>query len=83
MGSISCVQTMVWLPVMGILNVRTDVDACDCAQGCTDTIRVSALEMDSGREKNLLQQGLEPASVLHLAIQSDALPTELHENLFS
>ena len=51
MGSISCVQTMVWLPVMGILNVRTDVDACDCTRGCTDTIRESALETDSRREK--------------------------------
>ena len=26
-------QTMVWLPVFGIFNVHTDVDACDCAQG--------------------------------------------------
>ena len=24
------VQKMVWLPVFGILNVRTDADACDC-----------------------------------------------------
>ena len=24
----SCVQTMVWLPVFGIFNVRTDADAC-------------------------------------------------------
>ena len=29
----SCVQTMVWLPVLGIFNVRTDVDACDCTTG--------------------------------------------------
>ena len=29
----SCVQTMVWLPVFGIFNVRTDVDACDCIRG--------------------------------------------------
>ena len=28
-----CVQTMVWLPVSGIWNVRTDVDACDCTRG--------------------------------------------------
>ena len=29
----SCVQTKVWLPVLGIFNVRTDVNACDCTQG--------------------------------------------------
>ena len=28
-----CVQTMVWLPVFEIFNVRTDVDACDCTRG--------------------------------------------------
>ena len=28
-----CVQTMVWLPVLGIFNVHTDVDACDCTLG--------------------------------------------------
>ena len=29
----SCVQTMVWLPVLGIFNVRVDVAACDCTLG--------------------------------------------------
>ena len=29
----SCVQTMVWLPMFGILNVCKDVDACDCTRG--------------------------------------------------
>ena len=33
----SCVQTMVWLPVFGIFNVRTDVDACDCTRGAVQT----------------------------------------------
>jgi len=28
-----CVQTMVWLPAFGILNVHTGVDACNCTQG--------------------------------------------------
>ena len=28
-----CVQTMVWLPVFGIVNVRTDVDTYDCTRG--------------------------------------------------
>ena len=27
------VQTMVWLPVFGIFNVRTNVYACDCKRG--------------------------------------------------
>ena len=32
----SCVQTIVWLPlvpVFGIFNVHTDVDACHCTRG--------------------------------------------------
>ena len=29
----SCVQTVVRLPVLGILNVYTAVDACDCTRG--------------------------------------------------
>ena len=36
----------------GIFNVRTDVNACDCTRGCTDTVRLreSALKVDSGRK---------------------------------
>ena len=34
----------------GIFNVRADVDACDCIRGCTDTVRESALKVDSGRK---------------------------------
>ena len=30
----SCVQTMVPLPVRGILNTHADVEACNCTQGC-------------------------------------------------
>ena len=29
----SCVQTLIWLPMFGIFNVHTDVDACDYMQG--------------------------------------------------
>ena len=29
----SCVQTLLWLPVLGIFNMCTDVDACNCTQG--------------------------------------------------
>ena len=45
-----CVQTMVWLPVFGIFNVRTDVDASIALGGCTDTGRESALQADYGRK---------------------------------
>ena len=31
----------------GIFNVRTDVNACDCTRGCTDTVRESALKVDT------------------------------------
>ena len=32
------------------LILRTDVNACDCTRGCTDTVRESALKVDSGRK---------------------------------
>ena len=58
---------MVWLPVFGIFNMRTALDACDgTLVGCTDALKESALEGDW--EKNTLpHQGLEPMSVLRLA----------------
>ena len=34
----------------GIFNVHTDVNACDCTRGCTDTVRESALKVDSRRQ---------------------------------
>ena len=33
-----------------IFNVHTDVNVCDCIRGCTDTVRESALKVDSGRK---------------------------------
>ena len=30
---LSCVQTMISLPVFGMFKVRTDADACDCTRG--------------------------------------------------
>ena len=30
--------------------MHTDVNACDCTWGCTDTVRESALKVDSGRK---------------------------------
>ena len=43
------VQTMVWLPVFGIFNVRTAVVACTRGL-CADTVRESAPEGDPGRK---------------------------------
>ena len=47
--------------------------------GCTDTVRESALKVGSGKKKKhpLPHLGLETASALRLALQWDALPTEL------
>ena len=58
-------------------NVRTDVNVCDCTRGCTDTVRESALKVDSGGEKTtkLAAPGIEPASAV---CRFGALPTELH-----
>ena len=37
-----------------IFDVRTDVNACDCTRGCTNTVRESALKADCGREEKSL-----------------------------
>ena len=36
-----------------VLNVRTDVNACDCTQGCTDTVRESAPKVDWEKKKKV------------------------------
>ena len=47
----SCVQSKVWLPMCGIFNVRTDVNASDCTQGlCGHRKRDSALKVGSWRK---------------------------------
>ena len=43
----SCVQAKVWLPVLGIFNLHTDAMA---QEGCTGTVRESALKADPGRK---------------------------------
>ena len=50
-----------------IFNMHTDVNTCDCARGCADTLRESALKVYSGRkirchteESNLHQQCANP-----------------------
>ena len=34
----------------GVFNVRTDINGCDYTRGCTDTVKESALKVDSGRK---------------------------------
>ena len=34
----------------GVFNVRTNVNARDCARECADTVRESVLKVDSGRK---------------------------------
>ena len=34
----------------GIFNMRTDVNACNCTRGCSETVRESALNVDSLRK---------------------------------
>ena len=60
-----CVQTMLWLPVLGIFNVRTDVDACDCTRVLYGPVRVCTKSWGGGGGGggSLLHRGLEPASV--------------------
>ena len=72
----SCIQTNIWLPVLGICVACAQTLAHAIAQeGNTDTVRESALKVDSGKKIPLPHRGIEPASA---ACRSDALPTELH-----
>ena len=75
----SCVQTAVWLPVLRILNVHTDIDTCNCtweAVACANTARKSVLTSD-WEENALPHWRIEPTSILHLACCSVVLVTEL------
>ena len=42
-------RTLTWT-TNRIFDARIDVNACDYAGGCTDTVRESALKVDSGRK---------------------------------
>ena len=54
----------------GNFNVPSDENACDCARGCTDTVRESALKVDWGGGDPQPHRGNEPPSA---ACRSDAL----------
>ena len=83
-----CKQWYMAASIWDLVDVHTDVDALDCTQGlyrhpktvfggCTDILRQSLVAADSGSKNPLPHQGLKPASVLHLAFQSEYLPPEL------
>ena len=71
----SCVQATVWLPMLGILNVRTDVNACDCTRGLYGHRKSLHWKLTLGEKNPLPHRRIEPASVKY---RSDALPTGLH-----
>ena len=60
-----------------MVNAHTDVDACDSTRGLYEHRKRVCLQSGLGRNSPLLQRGFEPESVLLLAFQSDAVPTEL------
>ena len=69
-----CVQTMLWLPVLGIFNVHTDANACDFTHTLHGHCKIRVCTGSWLWEKNsLLSWELQPASVLCLAFQLDAL----------
>ena len=57
------VQTMVWLPGLGIFNMHTDVNPCGCTRGLYGHRRESALK-GLWEQNHLPHRGLEPASEL-------------------
>ena len=74
----SCAQTMVRPPMIGIFNVRRDVDACDCSWGPYGHRKTVCTGSRLWKKNLLPHRRLEPASVLRRALQQwDALPTEL------
>ena len=64
----------VWLPVFGIFNVHPHVMHATANGDYTDTVRESALKVDSGRKM--------PCRTMRVSVQSDALPAELSRPTF-
>ena len=62
-----CVQTVVWLPVFGIFNTLTDVDACDCTQGLYGHHKTVCPKGQIWEKNPLPHQGLAPTLILCLA----------------
>ena len=59
-------QWLLWLPVFGIFNVCTDVNACDCTWRLYGHCKRVCTESWLWEKNPLPYQGLEPVSVLHL-----------------
>ena len=59
----------------GMFNVHTNVNACDCTRGCTDTRKRVCTESWHWEKNPLPHRGIEPASA---ACRSDVPATELH-----
>ena len=76
----SCVQSKVWLPMFGIFNVRTDVNACDCTRGLYGHRKRVCTESELWEKNSLPHRGIEPASA---ACWFHALPTELPPRPFT
>ena len=73
-----CVQTMVWLPVLGIFNMHTDADACINTRGLNKHCkRVCTQRWLWVKKKTLPQWGLKPTSVLCLAFGPDTFPGDI------
>ena len=68
---------MAWLPVFGIFNVLTDVDACNYTHGLYSYRKRVCAENRLWKKNPLLYLGHKPVSVLRLAFQLDTLATEL------
>ena len=75
--------TSVWDFFDFIFIMRRNVDACGLLAGSrANTVRESALKVDSGRErekttKTLSRRGIEPELALRPAFRSGALPAKL------
>ena len=65
-------QTLTW-----IFHMHTDVNACDCTRGCTDTVRESALKADSGRKIpcRTWESNLHPQNASPMFYQLSYIPT--------
>ena len=72
----SCVQIFVWLGFLTCAQMIMLMHAI-AHGGCTETVRESALEVDSGRKIPCCTGDSNPREYCARAFQSDALPTEL------
>ena len=59
---------------LGVLTCAQMLMHAIAHEGCTDTVRESALEVDSGRKIPLPNLGLEPTSVLRLEFRRTLYP---------